>query len=217
MELSQRYDLSQMSLREIGRLIGEEHPQKVKFHLKKIGLTETKKKKDSKINISLAESKRILSIPILGLANCGTATALAESRLEGILPISRKLIPLGHRDRELFAVKAVGTSMNKADLNGKNIEEGDFVIVDSEDKNVKNGEYVLSVIGGFANIKRFVEDRENNQIVLESESTNFFPPIHIHKDDMDEYFLNGKAIDVIKAPKKSSEEYHFEPIPNWET
>lgn len=33
MELNQKYDLSSLGLREIGRMIGEEHPQKVKHHM----------------------------------------------------------------------------------------------------------------------------------------------------------------------------------------
>lgn len=220
LELSQRYDLSQMGLREIGRLVGEEHPQKIKFHLRKIGLLGTGKrprpKKNNRVTIPLSQNKKIISIPILGAANCGEATTIAEARLDGILPVSRKLIPAPYRDRELFAVKASGKSMNRANLDGKNIEDGDFVIVDREEIDVKNGDYILSIIGGLANIKKYFEDKEHDQIVLESESTSFFPPIHIHREDIDNYFLNGKVVSVIKARKKVEEEYSVEPIPSWD-
>ena len=211
LELSQRYDLKKMGLRQIGRLIGVEHPQKIKFHMQKIGLLEDGKKKRA-LSIKsplLGKEKKLLSIPIFGLANCGDATMLAEAKIEGMLPVSSKLIQSNHLDN-LFAVKAVGLSMNRSDINGKSINDGDYVIVDSEDKNAKSGDYVLSVINGMANIKRFIEDKENNQIVLQSESDKFFPPIHIHEDELDEYFVNGKVIEVIKQPQENN--YHYEPI-----
>ena len=211
LELSQKYDLKKMGLRQIGRLIGVEHPQKVKFHMQKIGLLDDgKKKRPNSIKSPLTtKAKSLLSIPILGLANCGDATMLAEARIEGTLPISRKLLPTSRVDN-LFAVRAVGLSMNRADVNGKSIDDGDYVIVDGEDKNVKTGDYVLSVISGLANIKRFSEDKIHRQIVLQSESSQFFPPIHIHEDDLDEYLVNGKVIEVIKQSKE--DEYRYEPI-----
>ena len=211
LELSQKYDLRKMGLRQIGRLIDVEHPQKIKFHMQKMGLLEDGRKKRPIVKKSplLGKAKSLLSIPILGLANCGDATMLAEARVEGVLPISKKLLPVAHTDN-LFAVRAVGLSMNRASVNGKSINDGDYVIVNGDDKNVKTGDYVLSVISGLANIKRFTQDRTNRQIVLQSESSQFFPPIHIHEDDMDEYLVNGKVIEVIKQPKEN--EYRYEPV-----
>ena len=211
LSLSQRYDLRKMGLRQIGRLIGVDHPQKVKFHMKKLGLLDGDKKTTAKRTKSplAMKAKSLLSIPILGLANCGDATMLAEARIEGTLPISKRLLPTSHTDG-LFAVKAVGLSMNRADVNGKSIEDGDYIIVDGEDRNVKTGDYVLSVISGLANIKRFAEDKTNRQIVLQSESTEYFPPIHIHEDDLDDYLVNGRVVEIIKQPKE--EGYRYEPI-----
>ncbi len=211
LSLSQRYDLRKMGLRQIGRLIGVDHPQKVKFHMNKLGLLdEGKKPLARRIKSPLAGSiKGLLSIPILGLANCGDATMVAEARIEGTLPISKRLLPTSHTEG-LYAVKAIGVSMNQASVNGKSIEDGDYVIVDGEDKNVKTGDYVLSIIGGLANIKRFTEDKTNKQIVLQSESTQYFPPIHIHEDDLDDYLVNGKVVEVIKQPKE--DEYRYEPV-----
>ncbi|MDP3962525.1 MAG: S24 family peptidase [bacterium] len=214
LELSQKYDLRKMGLRQIGRLIGVDHPQKVKFHLEKIGLLDDGKKTRASFMkspmLSKTRTRNMLSIPILGLANCGDATMLAEEHIEGILPVSRKLIPTDNVDN-LFAVKAVGVSMNRADINGKTIEDGDYVIVDGEDKNAKTGDYVLSVISGLANIKRFTEDKIHRQVILQSESSSFFPPIHIHEDDLDEYLVNGKVIEVIKQMQEESV-YRYEPV-----
>lgn len=216
LELSQQYNLEKMGLRQIGKLIGVEHPQKVKFHLQRIGLLKGgRKKKPDHIKPSIqTEDRKIVSIPILGLANCGDATMIAEDRIEGILPVSKKLLPPKHHVADLFAIKAIGSSMNRASINGKTIEDGDYVIIDGGDKFAENGDYVLSIISGLANIKRFVDDKKNEQIVLQSESENYFPPIHIHKDDLDEYLVNGKVLEVIKQPR-DSEEYFYEPLGKW--
>jgi len=88
--------------------------------------------------------------------------------------------------------------MNRAEIDGKKIDDGDYVIIDSQNCEAKDGEVVLSVIDGMANIKKFSVDEENNQIVLVSESTQNFPPIYIHQDD--DYMINGKVIQVIKKP-----------------
>ena len=79
-----------------------------------------------------------------------------------------------------------------------------------EDRNVKTGDYILSIISGLANIKRFTEDKIHRQVVLQSESSQFFPPIHIHEDDMDEYLVNGKVVEVIKQPNQ--DDMYYDPI-----
>jgi len=210
-ELSQKHDLKKMGLRHIGRLIGVEHPQVVKYHLKKLGLLDGDKKErpENKKNIFSAVRQNIVSIPILGLANCGDATMFADSRVEGNLTLSRKLLPVKSFSN-LFAVRAVGSSMNRSDIDGKNIEDGDYVIVDGEDKNVHTGDYVLSVIGGLANIKKYIEDKTQRQIALVSESSQFFPPIYLHEEDMTDYLVNGKVVSVVKAT--NSGELQYEPI-----
>jgi len=91
--------------------------------------------------------------------------------------------------------------MNRADIEGKTIEDGDYVIIDSEQKNPKNGEYVLSIIDDVANIKRYFEDKKNKQVVLLSESRANFLPIYIHPREIPEYLVGGKVIQVIKKPK----------------
>ena len=85
-------------------------------------------------------------------------------------------------------------------VKGNTIEDGDFVIIDKNDKNPNNGDYVLSIIDDVANIKKFVRDRKNKQIILLSESTEDLPPIYIHPKDFSEYIIGGKVIQVIKKP-----------------
>ena len=92
--------------------------------------------------------------------------------------------------------------MNRALVQGKPIEDGDYIVVDSEPGEPKNNDIVLSIIDGMANVKKYYVDKENNQILLMSESTHDFPAIHIHEDD--NFMINGKVVGVIKKPKPNS-------------
>jgi SOS-response transcriptional repressor LexA len=197
-------NLGSMSLREIGELLGESHPQKVKHHLTQLehkGLIEIDRPNRivRRVDSPHISNGRLISIPILGSADCGPATILAEENIQGYLKISSKLFD---RRRGLFAVRAVGDSMNKASISGLNIEHGDYVIVDGERRNPQNRDYVLSLMDGVANVKRFVNAEHKHQIVLISESTHEFPPIVIHEDDVD-FFICGTVIEVIKNPSIS--------------
>lgn len=200
LELASSKNVERMTLREIGENIGETHPQKIKHHLNQLRVKGflVSGDKPRLLKTSKTTGKRhgqMISIPILGAANCGDPRELAVENLEGYLTVSPRMVP---KRRKLFAVRAVGNSMNKADVKGKTIEDGDYVIVDPEDRNPKDGDYVLSVISGSANIKKFRKDKENKQIVLISETSQELPPIYIHLKDFSEYMVNGKVIRVIK-------------------
>jgi repressor LexA len=208
LRLAQERDLSNLSLREIGKLIGDSSPQKIKHHLQQLekrGLLRIDKVKGtielpSKgwIDGFLKKGKRLLQIPIVGVANCGPAMILSEENIVGYLRVSNSIL---HRqtNQGLFAVKADGFSMNQAQINMKQIEDGDYLIVDGDDRVPTEGEVILSIIDGAANVKRFHIDNKNNQVVLLSDSTQDFAPIYIHPDD--DFFVNGKVIDVMKNPR----------------
>jgi SOS-response transcriptional repressor LexA len=205
--LSAEGNLGKLKLREIAGMVGEESPQKIKHHLNQLekrGLIRVDKSKRiiEKANsgrlTSLLKNAQLFSIPILGSANAGPATLLAEANLEGYLKISSSFFR-GRSNRKLFALKVDGPSMNRAVIDGKRIEDGDYVIIDSEDRTPRDGDIVLSIIDGLANIKRFHVDRQNRQIALVSDSTHHFPPIYVHEDD--ESMVNGKVVQVIKKPK----------------
>lgn len=196
LELSQIHDLSALSLRQIGRMVGEDHPQKVKHHMQQLGLLAP-----SPTTKAGAEQSRLHSIPLLGLANCGPATIYADSHEGSLLQVSQRLVP--RSSEHMFAVQAVGNSMNQADIDGNNIESGDYVIVNPEEKDFRNGDYVLSIINGMANVKRFTKDSANKQIILSSESSENHPPIYIHEDDMAYFMTSGKVVAVLKRPKNN--------------
>jgi SOS-response transcriptional repressor LexA len=203
--ISDKQDLAKMSLRDIGKLIGETSPQKIKHHLlqlEKNGLIQMDRltKVMVKTKPGLLYHSSLLAVPILGSANCGPATIYADQNIEGYLRISGRLLT---KKRDIFAIQASGYSMNKANINGECIEDGDYVIVDPAYTSVKNGDYVLSIIDGVANIKRYFNDKASKRIILLSESSMSLSPIFIHYEDMDSYLVNGKIIQVIKKPKKT--------------
>ena len=208
-KLAQEKNLAQYTLREIAEMVGETSPQKIKHHLQQLekrGLIRVDKAKGviQKTGTSWVGEHgtrtKLVAIPILGTANAGPARAIAEQNIEGFLRISDSL--LRHRgSRHFFALKVDGPSMNRVEIDGKRIEDGDYAIIDYEYKNPKNGDIVLSIIDGAANIKKFYRDEDGN-IVLVSDSTQDFPPIYIHKDD--DYMINGKVVQVVKKPKINS-------------
>lgn len=191
-----RKNLSGMTLREIGSLIGEKSAQKIKHHLNQLSkrgfITYNPVKREVKKAQKISK-EGFISLPIVGAANCGPTTIFAEENITGYLKVSKKLAP---HCGKLFVVRAEGDSMNKANINGKNIENDDFVIVDAEQKSPEPGQYIVSIIDEMANIKKFVPDPQNKRIVLKSESTNQYLPIFIHEDD--KYEVSGRVVGVIK-------------------
>lgn len=193
--------LSSMTLRDIGELIKEPLPQKIKHHLEQLEKKgfikhDRKNKVISRIRTNSKINSPFISIPVIGAANCGPATIFANENIEGYLKISKNIL---NKCKNIFAIKAQGLSMNKSNINGMSIEDGDYLIIDSDYRNPRNGDVVLSVIDDMANIKKYIFDEENNQIVLVSQSTKDIPPIYVHEDDS--FMINGKVIQVIKKPK----------------
>lgn len=201
-ELAKSKDISKMGFREIGREIGILNPQTVIYHLeqlKKKGLLYFDTKKRQRV----AKPKAFIvdnffNIPVVGSANCGPAMELAQEDIQGYLKISQRLIKKSKPDG-LIAVRAVGESLNKADIGGHNIENGDYVIVDCKQQ-PKDGNYVLSVIDESANFKKFFKDDKKHEIRLMSESTLDIPPIVLHEADINTsgYLVNGVVVRVIK-------------------
>jgi SOS-response transcriptional repressor LexA len=208
-----RKNIGSLSLREISALIpGENSAQNIKHHLRQLskkGLIVTNKSANiiQPVQSGVRSSSNIIAIPILGSANCGEALTFARENLEGHLQVSTNI--LGEKwvkkAKHLFALHAVGPSMNKAKGLNYPIEEGDYILIDETNKEPSNGDYVLSIINGCANIKRYFEDKSHHQIALISESTENIPPIYIHEMDKDDYLINGKVALVIKDPENWTE------------
>ncbi len=199
LNFADKINLKRDGLRQIGRLVGEPHPFKISYHLKKLvekGFIKIDKKTGVIKRTKNEEPQKglFLAIPVLGSANCGDASIFAEENLEGYIKVSKNII----KDSDgLLAIKATGNSMNKANIDGQSIENGDYVIVDSK-KQPQPNDYVLAIIDNCANIKKLFSDSKNKIISLISQSTENHPTIFIHETD--KFLINGVVKYVIKRP-----------------
>jgi repressor LexA len=206
LELSKKRDLGKMSYRDIGELVGIRNAQTVKHHLSQLqkrGFIRMDKGEGviERIRQGVTRMSGLVAIPVLGSADCGIATKIADDQyVQGHIRVSSKIVPY---KKGMFAVQADGFSMNRSRIgkSERNIEPGDYVIVDGDVKTPENGEYVLSVIDGLANIKKFFLDKEHRQVMLVSESTKEYPPIVIDESEIDQYIVSGKVVEVIKNVK----------------
>ncbi len=210
LELAEKENIGELSLRQIGQRVGiPNSPQMVKYHLSQLekrGLIKIDKPKYLIERYTpgwakgLLDSKqaRLYNIPIYGTANCGTGGIIAEQNLEGFLRVSNTL--LGRKPaKSFFAIRASGNSMNRANVNEKQIDDGDYLVIAKDSGIPHSGDIVVAVIDNQGLVKKLVKDPEHNQILLVSESTEEYPPICIHKND--QFLINGKVVEVIKQPK----------------
>ncbi|PIZ96770.1 MAG: hypothetical protein COX80_00530 [Candidatus Magasanikbacteria bacterium CG_4_10_14_0_2_um_filter_33_14] len=213
LKLMDTQDISGFSLRKIAEKIDETQgsPQKIKHHLDQLakkGFIKIDQTNNhiERIISGLNADSNFISLPILGSANCGQALTFADNHVEGYLKVTKTILgDLINNIKNLFVLKAVGSSMTRANVFENNIEDGDYVIVEKTNKQVNDGEYVVSVIDGVANIKKIFFDNKNQQVVLVSESNQDISPIYIHKEDLDSYMIAGKVVRVMKKPDDLSD------------
>jgi repressor LexA len=198
LELAKTKDVLELGLRPLGRFIGINSPQQVKHHLNQLlkkGLIKPRSRDNIKqfLEHSATKQPSLTKIPVLGAANCGIATIIAEENVEKYINVSQSLLK---KSGNIFALVAKGDSLNMADIEGNKIEENDYIIVDGDQRNPSPGDYILSIIDNCANIKKFARTKDGN-IALLSESTSKHSPIYLNKND--DFIVNGKVIQVIKA------------------
>jgi SOS-response transcriptional repressor LexA len=201
LELAHQQDLSKITLREIAVMIGEPKasPGLLQYHFEKLEkknlLFVDRKKQTQRLGSELAEDQ-LVSIPIVGSANCGPASLFAIESSHGYLRLSKKIIK---KAEGLIALIANGDSMNDAHINTPTsgvkapIHDGDLVVVDTNNRSIEEG-YVLSVIDGMANIKRLKKRSYDIALISESKDSYSHPPIIITPED--DYMINGRVIMV---------------------
>ena len=111
-------------------------------------------------DLSTSSMARTIEIPLLGSISCG-GPLLAEENIEGYIPISVSMVKPGEK---YFILKAVGDSMNKADINS-----GDLVLI-KQQPTAENGQIVVALIDDDATIKEY--QHNDNVVVLIPRSTN---------------------------------------------
>lgn len=148
---------------------------------------------DRGIKLKGVTQDSFLDVPVFGMANAGAATMFADQYIEGYLKVSKRIV----RDsRNVFAIQVSGTSMNKARVNGKTIQSGDFILVDSTWKHYNNGDRVLVVINGMATVKTYRTVDGKNIVLLPESTDQKHKPIFLTEED--DFVINGKVIDVLK-------------------
>jgi len=129
-------------------------------------------------NDNYADFGNIFSIPMYGLASCGEALAYADGNVDGYLQISQSLFRR-ENPAMLFAVKALGDSMNKEEIG-----DGDYVVFEKKDGDYDfENKIVVAVINGMATIKRY-KKLKHGIIGLFPNSTNkIHQPIYLDESD----------------------------------
>ncbi|MNH50186.1 LexA repressor [compost metagenome] len=211
-QLATEIDLRDVSIRELGRRLAidgkDVHPETIKFHWKKLFEAgevsylydgRTLDRRSSSVNDdSLPDDAKLVTIPVFGVADCGPATQVADQQDLGTLRISSRLLETKNYDN-LYSVQASGESMNNTSVHGHPIHNGDYVIVDRSRNTPRNGDCVVAIVDGLANIKKFY--REQGRITLVSESTEQYDPIFIHPEDQSDSLIGGTVIQVVPKPK----------------
>ena len=197
--LADTEDLGSSSYYGLAKRLDVANHGSIKFHIDQLldkGLLFRNPKTGKITKVTTGEKfSGLLSIPIMGEANCGAATSIADDRVKEFLRLSPSLLPNTKLDK-LYALKAVGNSMNAAQISGKHINDGDYVLVEKTDE-ANNGDYVVSIFDEVANIKRLVFDPLNSRILLLSESNEPMPPIVVSEKDGASYSIAGRVVDVV--------------------
>lgn len=139
--------------------------------------------------LSLSSSNSHVQIPLVGNVACGTPF-LALENIEAYIPFDQSL--LRGNSEDYFFLRAVGDSMNNANVNGKNINDGDYVLIKKQSHS-SFGQRVVALVGDNATIKKLKQG--DGHIILEPESTNpRNKPLYIFED----ISVQGIVEDVIK-------------------
>ncbi len=169
--------------------------------LSKKGLITRERYKSRSIQLINPNKKEsfTISIPVFASAGCGNLSVLAERIFDEFVDISTNLVK-GHKKENLFVIKAVGNSMQGAD-----IYDGDLVLVERiPDQSIEIGDIVVALINDNAVIKKYV--RADDIIVLNPVSKDkSFRPIII--DGNSTYKIFGKVLRTIRLPKVADYQY----------
>ncbi|MFH1546631.1 MAG: transcriptional repressor LexA [Patescibacteria group bacterium] len=118
---------------------------------------------------------------------CGYPATILSDTASDFLEVSKKLIS---NLAKAFAFRCSGDSMNEA-----GIEDGDFVIVEPQPVEIRDGDLVLANVSGCGTVKRF--KRSDETISLFPESSNVeHKPIYLHSSD--EGMIVGKIASILK-------------------
>lgn len=199
--LSSKTDIERITLSQLATLLGLKFRSQAK-HYKEKAIADNLIVRNTTGRLVPAPSKdtkSVITIPVMGAANCGPATTLALNEVTGSISISPSVIKK-KAGEGYFAVMAIGDSMNRANIKGENLEDGDYAIIEPTVwHDAADGDYVLSIIDEVTNIKKMKIDSENQRIVLHSESADYIDDIIIAAEDLFAYRIAGRVVGVVKG------------------
>ena len=130
-----------------------------------------------------------INIPLIGNVAAGTPI-LAIENIEAYIPYEPTKVKANLKD--YFFLRAVGDSMNMADVNGSTRVSGVYVLLRRQSTGVF-GQIVVALMGEDSTIKKYING--DGHIVLQPLSSNpTNKPIYV----FDDFLIQGIVVDVIK-------------------
>lgn len=201
LDIAKLEDIGALRRVDLVEMVNCEYPSQITHHLNQLIKRGDLVRKEGRLVPALRTNAGLITIPVMGEADCGEATKYADGRIIDNLAVSPSVLSTALSDK-LYVLVARGDSMNAANVNGQSIENGDYIVIEKKDNYVpKDGDVVVSIIAGLANVKRLRRDNVRQRIVLLSEShrQKDFAPIIISEHD--DFAVEGKVVDVIKGVK----------------
>lgn len=181
------------TLEEIREAMNYSHTSNVQRHITPLiekGYVTNRPHKSRSLKL-VEEEVEVLKIPLVGSASCGKPV-FAEEDIEAYIPYNKE--NTSYPAKELFFLRASGDSMNKANIRGKTIENGDYVLIHKQSDS-DNNTSVVALIGTDATIKMYRKNEQENIYSLEPISSNKkHKPILL----LERFYIQGKVIDVLK-------------------
>ena len=134
-----------------------------------------------------------LNIPIFWYANAWTPLVEAAENDYGVLPISKKIVTGDVAD--YFFLRVEWTSMNKHEVNGKNISNGSYILIKKDESSLNETDAFLFIVNGAATIKKYKQYGEDVYLLPNSHDDYHKPIILSSSDDI---AVNGKVVDVFQ-------------------
>lgn len=112
--------------------------------------------------------------------------------IEGYIKVSKRLLPgnIG----SLVIYRAQGNRLNKTLIEGKTIENGDWLIVDESQKEYNDGDVVVHLEFGLPEAAE-VKTEDDMVYLLKNKK----PYAILHKAEIEK--VQGKVVQVLKVPK----------------
>jgi len=201
LDIAKLEDISTLRRVDLVKKVGCDYPSQITHHMEQLIKRGDLVNRGGRLTPALATDSGIIQIPVMGEADCGEATKFADGALINYLGVSSSLLQ-AKNEGSLYALVARGSSMNHAKVSGKEICDGDYIIVKKDTTYTpSNGDVIVSIIGGLANVKRFHRDATNSRVVLapDSYSQDRYAPIFISEND--DFTVEGEVVDVVKGAK----------------